>query len=74
MLGLDLGEGEFGRSVVRFQSLYASVEGIEGEGPGLIGIGESLPLPRQFLESAFSLPGPDVLVGWRRALPLDPRC
>ena len=74
MLGLDLGEGEFGRSVVCFQSLYASAEGLEGEGPDLVGIGESVPLAGQFLESAFSLPGPDVLVGWRRGLPLDPRC
>ncbi len=74
VLGLHLGECELGCGVGCFQSLDPSAEGLQGEGPDLVGIRESVPLPGQFLESGFGPADACVLVEGRRGLQLDPRC
>jgi hypothetical protein len=70
--GVEAREGELGRPTILFHSLHASAKHIEREGSGLIGIGEPITLPRQFLESGFSVLDSSGLVGRCRGRPFHP--
>jgi hypothetical protein len=73
VLGRELGEGHLGCGAMVLQRLHPSAEGIEGEGPGLVGVGEAVPLPVQLLEPGFGLRDAVVLVGGRGGLLFHPR-